>query len=173
MISFSQWQVAALDLTQPTWMIALVSNMFYSWLQCVSLTYTLQTLMADWVSPKRWPSLACPSCSNAYSNQLHKQRQAYLHDPGMLPGSAGQCILGSVYLRSDLSAKQRRAFTKTKLLINMTGHCLSDSVNQDAKLIHAAGKVSVFQCQHSEFLNNCTNTWGRCIAKLIKHSLSC
>ena len=28
----------------------------------------------------------------------------YLYDPGILPGSAYQCILGNVYLRSDLSS---------------------------------------------------------------------
>jgi len=74
---------------------------------------------------------------------------------------------------SDRSTKQRPAMTRTNLPTSMTGHCLSDTANQDAKLIDATGEVSEFQNQHSEFLNTCTNTWEKRIAKLIKHSLSC
>ena len=153
-------------------MIALVSNMFYSWLQCVSLTYTLQTLMADWVSPKRWPSLACPSCSNAYSNQLHKQRQAYLHDPGMLPGTAGQCILVNVYPWFNLS--------RATLLVIPTQQTLSLRRGQlNAVMSHLWHSIwdssSILQCSLL-LLRLQGSLQGRCALlhdRLLLHCLLC
>ena len=32
-------------------------------------------------------------------------KYTYLDDPGMLPGSADQCVLGNLQLKSDLSRK--------------------------------------------------------------------
>ena len=36
---------------------------------------------------------------------LYLTLKQYPCDPGILPGSAGQCILGKVYLRSNLASK--------------------------------------------------------------------
>ncbi len=51
----------------------------------------------------------------------------YLYDPGILPSSANQCMLGKVYLRSNLSREQQfeivlctqnRRVRKTQCLID-------------------------------------------------------
>ncbi len=57
----------------------------------------------------------------------------------------GTCEVDQINKTSDQSTKQRPAFRKTNLPTYMSGHCLFDTVNQDAKLMNATEKVSVFQ----------------------------
>jgi len=49
----------------------------------------------------------------------------YLYDPGTLPSSANQCILGNVYLRSNLSRK--RGVGQSSILVH----------NNEAMTLHA------------------------------------
>jgi len=45
----------------------------------------------------------------------------YLYDPGTLPTSANQCILGNVYLRSNLSREQWPCTIAGNVLASITG----------------------------------------------------
>ena len=56
----------------------------------------------------------------------------YLYDPGTLPGSAYQCILGTMYLQSDLLSKIDVHVEPPCIAINIyiySSMCLGDSIS--------------------------------------------
>ena len=64
-------------------------------------------------SPRTCISMHCAAKHSPA--RLHAMPQ-HLHDAGMLPGFADQCILGLVYLRSNLSKKLRWSSHLGKLM---------------------------------------------------------
>ena len=59
------------------------------------------------------------ACMSTHFNTLRGLTQ-YLYDPGISLGSAYQCILGNVYLRSDVPSKCLRGALHCKLQATMT-----------------------------------------------------
>ncbi len=100
--------------------------------------------------------VSCKELTQLYIAALNCLNCLALYDPSILPSSANQCILGNVYLRSDLPGK----LFSTSLAMSLTSKPptadLSRPVNQGTSAVTACSesRLPCNACSHLSYISS-------------------